>query len=120
MDKKSISKTSTVTGLRQLHHKIAVKTVKALKQRGIQIDDLGKFEEFLDNGGAQLLSNKFLSNYKVFEQWSDYVEQEGFSNKEFIDIYNKYKEAGRDTAQLLDKSLEKKAKAKRKRRKKRK
>lgn len=83
---KLVSKTSTITGLNQI----------AEKRLSMSLDTIFKDDEkpsqenwrkFLENGGGELMNNKWYSSFQIAEDWREIVDKGGVTIKQFIKTY---------------------------------
>lgn len=93
---KLVSKTSTIRGLSEVAQKRLEMGLREAfdvpEGEKITQDMKDEFDNFLANGGSELMNSKWLDSYQVAEDWREYTYQGGVSLKDFVDTYNTYKE----------------------------
>lgn len=91
INNKIVSPTSTLRGLKKVENKRLDSSLAKLSEEGFDIEKK-KFIKFLENGGGEILNNKFLSSDQIIEMWQNSLVQ-GLTTKEFIrsfkSMYNK-------------------------------
>ena len=88
------SSTSTIRGTKALNEKRLSLSLEALRNEinrtrddiEINKDD---FIKFLEQGGGEILNNKFYDSTQVIEDWQDNIKK-GISTNQFINTYNEY------------------------------
>lgn len=88
------SSTSTIRGTKALNEKRVSLSLEALRNEinrtrddiEINKDD---FIKFLEQGGGEILNNKFYDSTQVIEDWQDNIKK-GISANQFINTYNEY------------------------------
>ena len=90
---KLVSKTSTITGLKEVEDYRIKEGIKELFGEDFNVKDINEeWKKFLRDGGGELMNNKWMSSYQIADDWQEFTQQGGVSMQEFIDIYNVYKE----------------------------
>lgn len=90
------STTSTIRGTKALNERRVSKALDALREEigrtrdDIEIDE-EEFKKFLEQGGGEILNNKFYDSTQVIEDWQDSIKK-GISTEQFINSYNEYVE----------------------------
>ena len=90
------SSTSTIRGTKALNERRVSASLEALREEinktrdDIEIDK-EDFKKFLEQGGGEILNNKFYDSTQVIEDWQDSIKK-GISTEEFINSYNEYVE----------------------------
>lgn len=88
------STTSTIRGTKGLNERRVSKGLNALREEinryrdDIEIDE-HDFKKFLEQGGGEILNNKFYDSTQVIEDWQDNIKK-GISTDQFIKAYNEY------------------------------
>lgn len=88
------STTSTIRGTKALNERRIFKGLDALREEinrtrdDIEID-IQDFKNFLEQGGGEILNNKFYDSTQVIEDWQDNIKK-GISTKQFVNSYNEY------------------------------
>lgn len=88
------STTSTIRGTKALNERRIFKGLDALREEinrtrdDIKID-VQDFKNFLEQGGGEILNNKFYDSTQVIEDWQDNIKK-GISTNQFINSYNEY------------------------------
>lgn len=88
------STTSTIRGTKALNEKRISLGLEALRneinktREDIEINEDG-FKKFLEQGGGEILNNKFYDSTQVIEDWQDNIKK-GISTDQFISSYNEY------------------------------
>lgn len=88
------SSTSTIRGTKALNEKRVSLSLEALRNEinrtrddiEINKDD---FIKFFEQGGGEILNNKFYDSTQVIEDWQDNIKK-GISTNQFINTYNEY------------------------------
>lgn len=94
------STTSTIRGTKALNERRIFKGLDALREEinrtrdDIEID-IQDFKNFLEQGGGEILNNKFYDSTQVIEDWQDNIKK-GISTKQFVNSYNEYVEHKED------------------------
>lgn len=94
------STTSTIRGTKALNERRIFKGLDALREEinrtrdDIEID-VEDFKNFLEQGGGEILNNKFYDSTQVIEDWQDNIKK-GISTEQFINSYNEYVEHEED------------------------
>lgn len=94
------STTSTIRGTKALNERRIFKGLDALREEinrtrdDIEID-VQDFKNFLEQGGGEILNNKFYDSTQVIEDWQDNIKK-GISTKQFVNSYNEYVEHEED------------------------
>lgn len=94
------STTSTIRGTKALNERRIFKGLDALREEinrtrdDIEID-IQDFKKFLEQGGGEILNNKFYDSTQVIEDWQDNIKK-GISTKQFVNSYNEYVEHEED------------------------
>lgn len=95
------STTSTIRGTKDLNERRIFKGLDALREEinrtrdDIEID-VQDFKNFLEQGGGEILNNKFYDSTQVIEDWQDNIKK-GISTEQFVNSYNEYVEHEEDT-----------------------
>ena len=90
------STTSTIRGTKALNERRIFKGLDALREEinrtrdDIEIDEQD-FKNFLEQGGGEILNNKFYDSTQVIEDWQDHIKK-GISTEQFVNSYNEYVE----------------------------
>lgn len=90
------STTSTIRGTKALNERRIFKGLDALREEinrtrdDIEIDEQD-FKKFLEQGGGEILNNKFYDSTQVIEDWQDNIKK-GISTEQFVNSYNEYVE----------------------------
>lgn len=90
------STTSTIRGTKDLNERRIFKSLDALRKEigrtrdDIEIDEQD-FKNFLEQGGGEILNNKFYDSTQVIEDWQDNIKK-GISTEQFVNSYNEYVE----------------------------
>lgn len=90
------STTSTIRGIKALNERRIFKGLDALREEinrtrdDIEIDEQD-FKNFLEQGGGEILNNKFYDSTQVIEDWQDNIKK-GISTEQFVNSYNEYVE----------------------------
>lgn len=90
------STTSTIRGTKALNERRIFKGLDALREEidrtrdDIEIDEQD-FKNFLEQGGGEILNNKFYDSTQVIEDWQDNIKK-GISTEQFVNSYNEYVE----------------------------
>lgn len=88
------SSTSTIRGIKVLNEKRVSLGLEALRNEinrtrdDIEINE-NDFKKFLEQGGGEILNNKFYDSTQVIEDWQDNIKK-GISTNQFINSYNEY------------------------------
>jgi hypothetical protein len=88
------STTSTIRGTKALNEKRISLGLEALRneinktREDIEINE-DDFKKFLEQGGGEILNNKFYDSTQVIEDWQDNIKK-GISTEQFISCYNEY------------------------------
>lgn len=88
------SHTSTIRGIKALNEKRISLSLEALRneinktREDIEINE-DDFKKFLEQGGGEILNNKFYDSTQVIEDWQDNIKK-GISTDQFISSYNEY------------------------------
>lgn len=88
------STTSTIRGTKALNEKRISLGLEALRneinktREDIEINE-DDFKKFLEQGGGEILNNKFYDSTQVIEDWQDNIKK-GLSTEQFISSYNEY------------------------------
>jgi hypothetical protein len=88
------STTSTIRGTKALNEKRISLSLEALRneinktREDIEINE-DDFKKFLEQGGGEILNNKFYDSTQVIEDWQDNIKK-GVSTEQFISSYNEY------------------------------
>lgn len=94
------STTSTIRGTKALNERRIFKGLDALREEinrtrdDIEIDEQD-FKNFLEQGGGEILNNKFYDSTQVIEDWQDNIKK-GISTEQFVNSYNEYVEQEED------------------------
>lgn len=94
------STTSTIRGTNALNERRIFKGLDALREEinrtrdDIEID-VQDFKKFLEQGGGEILNNKFYDSTQVIEDWQDNIKK-GISTEQFVNSYNEYVEHEED------------------------
>lgn len=94
------STTSTIRGTKALNERRIFKGLDALREEinrtrdDIEID-VQDFKKFLEQGGGEILNNKFYDSTQVIEDWQDNIKK-GISTEQFVNSYNEYVEHEED------------------------
>lgn len=94
------STTSTIRGIKDLNERRIFKGLDALREEinrtrdDIEID-VQDFKKFLEQGGGEILNNKFYDSTQVIEDWQDNIKK-GISTEQFVNCYNEYVEHEED------------------------
>lgn len=94
------STTSTIRGTKALNERRIFKGLDALREEinrtrdDIKID-AQDFKNFLEQGGGEILNNKFYDSTQVIEDWQDNIKK-GISTEQFVNTYNEYVEQEED------------------------
>lgn len=87
---KIVSKTSTITGLSQLAERRITMGLKELFGDTTK-EEKDEWIKFLENGGSELMNNRWFSSYQVAEDWREFTASGGISLDKFIAEYNQQK-----------------------------
>lgn len=95
------SSTSTIRGTKALNEKRLSLGLEVLrKEINKTRDDIeinkDDFKKFLEQGGGEILNNRFYDSTQAAEDWQDYIKK-GVSTDAFINSYNKYMEEEEDS-----------------------
>lgn len=88
------SSTSKIRGIKALNEKRVSLGLEALRNEinrtrdDIEINE-DDFKNFLEQGGGEILNNKFYDSTQVIEDWQDNIKK-GISTNQFINSYNEY------------------------------
>lgn len=88
------STTSTIRGIKALNEKRISLGLEALRneinktREDIEINE-DDFKKFLEQGGGEILNNKFYDSTQVIEDWQDSIKKR-ISTEQFISSYNEY------------------------------
>lgn len=94
------STTSTIRGTKALNERRIFKGLDALREEinrtrdDIEIDEQD-FKNFLEQGGGEILNNKFYDSTQAIEDWQDNIKK-GVSTEQFVNSYNEYVEQEED------------------------
>lgn len=112
LNQKLVSRTSTLTGQKELERKRLEMASEALNRDNVDIS-ANDIKEFVNSGGAELLNSKYLDSTQIIEDWNEYTKRGGVTTKEFIDAFNTYKDKERfdygDVIRRLDNIVEEKS-----------
>lgn len=96
LNAKIVSKTSTITGLKEIENKRLEMSLKGIFEDNNVTINKEDWKNFLNNGGGELMNNKWLDSFQVAEDWREFTSPGGLTNKEFIEIYKKELEKEKD------------------------
>lgn len=105
LNKKIVSDTSSIKGLKRVEDRRINESVKALKNTlGVKDIDEEKFKEFLMAGGSELMNSKYMDSNQVIDDWLVLTQNGNISTKEFIREFKRFKKVTKTTYSRLQKN----------------
>lgn len=93
IEKKLESKSSTISGIKEINEKRISNAVYSLNKKlgleGKEAITEKSFKAFIETGGSDLLNNPKLSSTQVIEDWLD-LTKKGIKKNDFIKLFNEY------------------------------
>lgn len=93
VNRKLISKSSTIRGVEEIQDKRISNAVyslnKSLNLEGKKAITEKSFKAFINKGGGDLLNKSTLSSTQIVEDWLEYTRK-GIKKQDFINLFNQY------------------------------
>lgn len=90
LNNKIVSKTSTLTGLKEIEEKrIEMSRERASELFGVDFDK-DQYTKFLEMRGREYLNSKYISSEQVLDDYNEFVQSGSMTLKQFIKEYDKF------------------------------